>query len=284
MVRFYDEKVYLNNNEEALEIIESHRKDYEKRVNFTSNYFKEEIEEYKIFLEKVKEILLEFKIKNPIELSILLSNLIKTGYFSITDDFTYNYNLKNEIQCNLGINVLYGEGCCRNISAFFREILRLMEIEVDDYYCNSSYRKINFGRFNNVSHVVNLIHINDRIYGYDPANMSLLYFVNKYELKELKKIDPKYLIYKPYFSIVTGDCKLEDIKNNYDLFLEESKKKHISFDEYDNFYRESYNKLNIKNAKILKQFKMDTMELKKNIFYEVDNKFKKYNKEKNITK
>lgn len=274
-MRYYDEKVYLNGNEEALSIIKEIKKYYIEQKKFCMLNFKNEIEMYNEFIREVVKFLSSFNITNEIQYSLMISYLTRTGIFSI-DDFDFECNLKNELEGFLGLNILYGKGCCRNVSSFFHDVMTSSNKYSEQFYCRASYTKLNFSRIKEANHVVNLINDGSNLYGFDAINIGLYYFFSKEELKLLSQYAVSYLRFKPYIGIITDKYSFEDITEKYSLYEHEVFKPNINIFDYQDLEGDISDRL-AKEKALLLDFKEETMELKKAIYDEVDCKIKKLN-------
>ena len=272
-LRYYDEKIYLNGNEEALTTLKKIKKDYIERKSFCMLNFKNEIEMYNEFIKEVVKFLSSFNITNEIQYSLMISHLIKNGIFSI-DEFDYECKLEYELEGFLGLNILYGKGCCRNASKFFEDVMTASRKYSEQYYCRASYTKLNFSRLKEANHVVNLINDGSNLYGFDAINIGLYYFYSKEEIKLLSQYINSYLRFKPYMGIITDKHSFEDIDKKYSLYEHEALKPYISIFDYQDLKNEIFNKLNMEKSMLL-DFKEETMELKQAIYDGVNCKIKK---------
>ena len=276
MVRFYNEGVYLSGKKEAIDEIEKQKTKFIISSTFNSVYFKDEIQEYIKFLELVKKFLSTFNADNQIQYSLLISYLLRSGIFSIGKNFKYTSNLKNELEGHLGLTILSGKGCCRNVSSFYED---LMGDKADSFYCRLERSKLNLGQFKEARHVVNIIDFNGNLYAYDPINIGLFYFINKEQLKLLSDSNIMYLRFKPYFGVITNKYEFGDIEDKYKLYEEASKKLHITTFDYELLRSDTLNRLNQRKMDLL-DFKDDTMVLKETIHYSVQEKVRKLHQKK----
>lgn len=94
----------------------------------------QEIEEYKnisnayqIYLQICENIASLIKdlsgdIQNDAIYMVIFNYLYRNGYLSYNKYFEFGTN-KEEITCNMGLSIIMGKGVCRNIAAFFKDIL-----------------------------------------------------------------------------------------------------------------------------------------------------------------
>ena len=211
MKNYYDESVYLNGNGLALDIINSRRTKFANNRACNMYYYEEEIKKYKEFLSKVRELLLEIKTNNSIYNALLISYLTRSGYFSLTDDFELTTKLPYEIDGFLGMNIIYGSGCCRNLSSFFEDVSNQLDMFCKKFYCNVHNGRLNFGRITEANHVINLIEFDDTIYGIDTMGPMLFRFVDSNQMRSISAYNKVYLRYKPYYEIITKNTSLDNI-------------------------------------------------------------------------
>jgi len=184
---------------------------------------KEKIEYVNIFDEYnniIKDISLfyknDLKINNPIEAYICYTSMIKLGYFS--DNYDYKYQVaSNEVIGNYGINIIDGNGVCRNNASLLTDVMSSMgydayticcnlintnkPIDKETYiYNNHLLRKktsildfdINFDTKEIANHAVTVVKYNDKLYIFDPTNNSFFIEENhKYIRYDFTKIDIK---------------------------------------------------------------------------------------------
>ena len=187
--------------------------------------------EYEKFLLELIKLLKSINLSNTLEYSIALGYLIWNGYLS--KDLKYNRNeAKNELRKNRGINIILGEGCCRNFSDLHYDIMKKLNEYVRKYYCASRvlFKPLNITESN---HVLNIIEYDDLLYGMDLYNQSRLFkFIDGFNLKDISFFSNVKLRNKPYLNLIYTDEMIDDIVNDIKIYEEDSKKRHMSAFEY----------------------------------------------------
>lgn len=268
MEDFYNENFYLNNDELALEQIESRKIERREKVKKELVLYRDALIEYDRFLNLVAELLKSLKLSNSLEYSTALSYLIHNGYLSNNNEIDKTkteYDI--ELPSNFGLNIVLGEGCCRNYSQMHKDVFDKLGIPSKKFYCVQSGVRIKKKAFEMpANHVANMIVYNDKLYLFDSYNGSRLYkMVNSYEAFVISHTDYKYLIYKPYYELIFGENDLKGIKQNYELFRKDSKGNHIGAYEWiDGIKADTIYYLD-QNKSVFKDFSQDTSELKNDI-------------------
>ena len=260
MKSVYNEKRYLNGDQESLEYIMELRNEHLKQVHEDYEKYYETISNYDLFLDEIVNELLKYKLDNPLEYSIALCYLIDKGYLSIDNKFKHKES-NDEINGRLGINVVSGRGCCRNLADFHKDIFDKMNITSKQFYC---YEGIGNGINKWANHVINLVEYNDNLYGVDLNNNAILYHLKKPMIMSLiSAFNSSKLTYKPYYEIVMGESNLEEIKNNIKMFEIYTKKKAINSLLYDIEIKYRIRDLMKTNKSHLEKFSESTKVLKK---------------------
>lgn len=262
MKSIFNEKRYLNGDSEALEEFRLLREEHleEQAEDFEKHH--KIIAMYDSFLDELASELEKYNLTNPLEYSIFLNYILDSGYLS--NDCTFRHKESNkEITGKLGINVVLGEGCCRNISDFHRDIFNKFELTSIPFYC---YQGLGRGINKCANHVINLIEYRDNIYGIDLHNHGFLYrFKKPLVMDSISMFDKGKLDYKPYYGLIVDGDSLENIKKNLKTFEECSKKKTISAIEYDCNIRYFAKELVRRKRNELIKFDQKTKQLKKTI-------------------
>ena len=95
--------------------------------------YRELIDYYNIFLDYIIEELLKFDLNTSLDYSIALSYLIKNGFLS--NEFVFNpEETDKEIFGKLGVNIIVGNGCCRNISSLHQDVFDKLGFNI--IWCN----------------------------------------------------------------------------------------------------------------------------------------------------
>ena len=122
-----------------MEEIDSSRAKYLiQRINLEATLFhefecvdikhnKEIILLYKKVLEKISKYL-NNNLDN-ITLLTLLGEMLYSGVFSYGGYYEYSINPENELETKMGLNILYGKGCCRNEAVFLYDLLKELNIK-----------------------------------------------------------------------------------------------------------------------------------------------------------
>ena len=133
MKSIYNEQRYLYDIE-ALEFFEQGRDTYKKYVEDSLEKNKDIIKDYNTYLDCIVDELLKYKFHSSIDYSIALGYLINKGYLSEGLNFD-SKETYNEILCKLGISILQGSGCCRNICDMQKDIFERLKIDIIPFYC-----------------------------------------------------------------------------------------------------------------------------------------------------
>lgn len=265
-INIYDEKVYLKPDEIVLNMLQEIRNnEFIKPYQKEASLYKDIFNEYDNFIRKVVKLLNELDLKNSIEYSLALNYLIQSGYLSNNLKFNRK-EASNELCSNFGINIIMGQGVCRNFSAFHKSVMETLGKYVKSFYCVDSF-SIAKARTMKANHVLNLIKYEDSLYGFDLYNHNKLYkFVNPFMLEEISHYSGSKLRYKPYYEFFTSGVSLSIIKSQLYEFKNDIKKRHISaFEYYDTLYIQVFRNL-IKYKDLYIDFHNETKNIKENIF------------------
>ena len=262
MKSIFNEKRYLNGDSESLEEFKLLREEHLEDEAEDFEKYRRTIADYDSFLDELVSELEKYNLTNPLEYSIVLNYILDSGYLS--KDCTFKHKESNkEIIGKLGVNVVLGEGCCRNISDFHRDIFDKLELKSVPFYC---YQGMGRGINKRANHVINLIEYKDNIYGIDLHNNGLLYRFKKPLVMDLVSMfDKGRLDYKPYYGLIVDGDSLENIKKNIKAFEECSKKRSISAIEYDCNIKYMAKELVKRKREELIKFDQKTKQLKKTI-------------------
>lgn len=264
MKSVFNEKRYLNGDQEALDYIFELRDDHLAQVYRDTEMYLKTISLYDSFLNELIDLLLSLNLNNSLEYSIALNYLIDKGYLSDSYIFKHKETFE-EVEGKLGMSIVTGKGCCRNISAFHKDIFDKLDIYSKQFYC---YEGIMSGVNSYSNHVINLVEYKDNLYGIDLHNNSILFhFKSPMVMKLISLINSGKLRYKPYYEIVTGESGIEDIKSTIEKFREYSELKPISPLEYDYDIKYSTRELMKSNKTKLENFSERTKVLKKDLVY-----------------
>ena len=179
-IKYYDERYYLSKygktERKLLEYWkEKHRTEIEKEEKDNLSL----IALYDEYIKLASKLINEVSLNNSISKGLIISVLAQSGVFSF-DDFKFG-NVDDILNTRLGLNVLNGEGCCRNLAHFTKDIfscnnefcenLTVMHLNKKDK------RKATREKAN---HMINLIKYDGILYGFDIISGfgSLYYFIN----------------------------------------------------------------------------------------------------------
>lgn len=262
MSSIYNEKRFLNGDIEALEAIYELRKEHLDNINRNAEIYSKAISIYDTFLDEIIDELLKFNLSNSLEYSLALNYLIDKGYFSESNSFKHKETFE-EVEGKLGMSIVTGKGCCRNISAFHKDVFDKLDLYSKLFYC---YEGMTSGVNSYANHVINLVEYKDNLYGVDLHNNCVLFHFKKPMVMELVSLlNSGKLRYKPYYELVTGESDIEDIKDTIELFKGYSKVKPISPLEYNHDIVNSTKDLLESNKNRLDNFSEKTKILKKNL-------------------
>ena len=229
---------------------------------------------YNEFLDELVDELEKYKINNSLEYSLFLNRLIRNGYLSIDNEFKYEES-HNEIIPALGLNIILGHGCCRNLSAIHQDVFDKLNIEIKPCYCY--YGNVLLCKNKKANHVINFIEYKDNIYGVDLGGNSKVFKLKYPLLESIEKKNKVFLRHKPYYDIITNqDIEdivelIEDIMNSIYEYCLCSDEPTISIAELEEIkYKIDY-LFSVKERK-LKRFSNRTKVLKKEIETKMNNR------------
>lgn len=121
-----DPSKYLNSNDEStLEVIDSIKSNYDRNRRYNETKHQELIKMYEIIVKETAKFIKSYSNNDEITLCAALSELMWRGYISYNKKMVFTDPIEDaeELEPFLGINVLYGKACCRNISTIFKDIM-----------------------------------------------------------------------------------------------------------------------------------------------------------------
>lgn len=184
------------------EIKETNTRHYKEIIT----YYNKIVKETAIFLKSI------INSTNEITICAALSELLWQGNLSLPKKFMYSTNIDDEeISGYEGINILYGKGCCRNISEIVKDILICLNYDVKtiincEYKTNAYLLDTQAKRYDDTGSILNrkgIFNIDD---DNEPhrANHKCIMFL--YNLKNMLVYDPTNIcIYKLNKSNCTGE-------------------------------------------------------------------------------
>lgn len=205
--KFHDETIYNElrylGDASIIKMFEAEYRLYRERFDSDKVLYSDEIEKYDDFIQEVAELLYRLGYSSALECSLMISYLIKNGFFSDQQRFIgVEHPNHKEIACRLGATILVGRGCCRNFSAMLKDILIVLHEDVDSLYCYGGDGDIN----EKANHALNTINYMDNKYGIDLYNgEKLFYFEKPFVLREISTVSNTRLFYKPYVEITFGE-------------------------------------------------------------------------------
>ncbi len=276
----FTDKDFLEGDEEALKLTTNVKNNeaYALTDRFQRRYFKKEIEEYKLFLIKVSELLKKLNLSNSLEYSFLLSYLIHNGYLSYNKQ--YINKKKFELAKYHGINIVNGNGVCRHFAGIHKDIFDLLNMYYEKFYCYSP--NVIIPETTVANHVISLIDYNGTLHGIDIANRDeVFYFGNKFELYRLSALSKRKLKYKPCSDYILTDKDYEDVISSIERYDVESKKQHISLQELKDIRSKTIQTFS-ENLELFEDFHNETKELKSDISLGVRSKALAISKKHNL--
>ena len=233
MKSVYNEQRYLNDDFSALMYFEKGREAYKKNEENSLEKNKDIIKYYDIYLDYIADELLKHNFRSSLDYSIALGYLIRKGYLSEGLEFNSKVPDK-EITGKLGINIVQGNGCCRNITGIHKDIFDRLNINIIPFYCYQGIDIFNNGLNEEANHIINLVEYDNNMYGIDIYNNNLLFhFKNPFIMRSISNYRDEKLRYKPYYELIVDGKTIDDIKDKIKLFDNYSKEKAISSIEYE---------------------------------------------------
>jgi len=241
-----------------------------KHVNNNLKIYHENKELITLYDEYINNIveLFDFIKCNESDLfySLVFEILIEIGFFSADRNYQNNIDDFKELSIKRGINIINGEGVCRNLACFYEDVFSFFynyPLKMCCYHHSekeSDYKKL-YG-----NHVINLTLNNDTLYGIDLTNHCLFTVINKKMMRGLGF--DEFLSYTPggdlLFKMTTflniNDDLFKEINETKKLINESIKKKKLTKDEYDKLVNIA-NEFIIKRKQIFQSFMIQNDEL-----------------------
>lgn len=268
ILKSYDERVYLNDAEQIASL-ENFSEKFSYLFNQEKDTYRIALQQYDIFIGKVAKLLKELGYGSALECANMIEYLIRNGYVSINclleDKIIPSCD---EINHRLGTTIVRGGGCCRNYSAFVKDVFRKLELPADVIGCYVGKPIIDLDKRTN--HVINLVIYENNIYGIDTTNGSRLY---KFDTPfVLTSIDPEktHLLYKPYDKILFGERDIEQIQRTAKNLTSFLNRRTISQEEYEKYIvRYVENKMTSHRNDLI-AFHNRTQKIKQKIVHEIN--------------
>ena len=278
--KYYDEDYYLGGTPD---VVKFYNHLYEERENIwiiEKMLYEEALKKYELFITKVAELIRKLGFKNGLEASFCLSHLIHNGYLSYDMSFSdMPPDQLKEITCKYGINIVLGDGCCRNYAGIHQDVFSHLGYPSELFPCYQGINTFNRAKYAKANHIINLIQHEETTYGIDMYNLnSLFHFINPFVLREISTTRSSHLRYKPHNELENGQLNVEEIKQKLERFATYSQEKSINpFDyEADLKYK---TKRKVRGAEgAFRAFHEDTKILKKEIKESVEEANVRFNK------
>lgn len=271
-IKYYDERYYLT----MFGVVERRiLKLWKEKVNVDKNEemknYSSLIDDYNSYIKLASKLVEELSLKdNSISIALTISVLIESGTFSYGNFLKGSYD--DILDTKLGLNVLNGMACCRNVSCFIDDIFSELDRECDVLTVvkleENNQKKALTSKAN---HMINLIYYDNVPYGFDMLHNigSLYYFKNAFEILPVDLKEETYMYYKPYIELVYGNRSFEYIKEKL-KFLKENGRLSITQEEFKEIITETDEKL-CSNISLVKDFLFDTNERMETIHGKVKN-------------
>jgi len=257
-IKYYDERYYLSKyGKTERKLLEYWKEKHKTESEIEKNDNLSLIFLYDEYINLVGKLVNEVSLDNSISKCLLISVLTQAGVFSF-NGFEFG-NVDDILNTRLGLNILNGKGCCRNLSHFTKDIF----ISINDYCENLAVMSLNKKDKRKstrglANHMINLIEYDSILYGFDTAcNFgTLYYFINSFELLPVEESQKSYMYYKPYIDFVYNYWTFEHLKQKL-MLLNENSGKRITESEYKDIVKETDLKLE-REISLVQDFMKDT--------------------------
>lgn len=230
---YFNEKDYLfYGNKEDIDKLDEYKSEMKETRRKELIEYDELIYKYNVFIRTIASFLKNLDLDTSLEYSLAIRYMIINGIVSYNNTFINDkFEFEKELCLDCGINIVSGEGCCRNVTDFHKDIMAELEFFCKKFYCYQSALRLRKGAFKmKANHVANLIIYDGYIYVMDLYNNTLCKFISNHEAKSISFEKKLYLAYKPYYEYILDDSKISDIKTSMELF--ESLSKIPALNEY----------------------------------------------------
>jgi len=234
----------------------------------------------------------EFNFNDNIELCTLINHCVKNGYLSSDKKFIFSDSDVTDIRSIAGSNLMAGNGVCRHISSFYKDMLDLNNIKncmvpvhsmiylemqsfIDELKNDESLELLPLKEFLNcflkdekksmklANHVINMLSDDNLIYYLDPTALSMYVTTNEEGIL-IDKCDIKT---KAYSNQIYG--------NNIKIYKELSKLETAKLELFDEQKQKALD-ICFNNQDIIEKFYIDNNEL----FDEIKSKIDKFKTKK----
>lgn len=237
-VKYYQEEHYLNGDPTSLKIIEEQRNLIRENIAFEEERYSFLIDQYDLYVSKIIDFLKTFSFSSSIEYSIALSYLIHNGFLSENGKF-YSRVSRDELSSRLGISVIMGSGCCRNLTFLQHEVISGLGFPSKKIYCTRDGVFIH-GTKHCADHVIGYVEQNRIPYGLDIYNGNRLYrFLSPFQLSEISLTCNGKYYSKPYCEMIMDNISFEEMKKNIESFQKCDFSSWINPMEYEDDFRDS---------------------------------------------
>ena len=234
-LKYLDEEYFLQGTPDVLKHYNDKFEDRENVWIIERMFYKEAIAKYDEFITKLAKFIRSLGHKNALDTSFCLSYLIHCGYLSHEKKFSDRApNEGTEITSNLGINIILGDGCCRNYSSIHKDVFSKLGLPSEYFYCYQGVQLFGKTQALPANHVINLIQYEGTTYGIDMYNLnSLFHFIDSHNLQEISTERRSILRYKPYYELEMGESTIEDIKRKLEIFAAYAQQRAINPFDYE---------------------------------------------------
>lgn len=233
--KYLDEDYYLGGTPD---VIKHYNRFYEKIEDIwliEKLLYSEALGKYDLFITKVAEFIKSLGFKNGYEASVCLSYLIHNGFLSNDLEFSdMPPNQLAEITCRYGINIVLGDGCCRNYSAIHKEVFEQLGYHSELFRCYQGSNTFNRAKYAKANHVINLIQHEGVTYGIDMYNLNnLFHFIDPFILREISTSRRLHLRYKPHSELEYGESTVDEINQKIERFARYAEARAINPFDYE---------------------------------------------------
>ncbi len=188
---------------------------------------------------------------NPLSMYSLYCFMYSNGFLSRYHCFYGKTDVYN-CEISLGLNVIFGEGCCRHIACLFDDILKKTEMRgyqlnvYNESYAEKMKNKSFAHKFAKIvgNHVINAVLYDRLVYYFDPT-YHRIYTLNGDVLSD---DEMSYRLKKSYFHFQNGVSyrmfdeiiSMPDYDGGYDEFYDDMLVYMDNEDIFEDFYNDNY--------------------------------------------